>query len=150
MSLKKKLREDLIASLKEKDALKVSVLKMAISSINNEEIKLKKKEKGLSDEEVMKVLMSEAKKRNDSIEAYTEANRPELVKAEEDELLIIKNYLPEEMSDEEIEKIVKEAIENSGATSIQDFGKIMKEAIPKIQGGANGSKVSKIVKKLLG
>ncbi len=148
-ALKQTIRDDLKESLKQKDELKTMVLKMIVSSINNKEIELKKKEEGLSDEEIRKVIKSEAKKRTDAIEAYTKANRQDLSEKEEKELTIIKKYLPEELSNEEIEKIVKETIKETGAKSMQDFGKIMKEAMMKTKGQADGNRVSKIVKELL-
>lgn len=147
--MKKKIQDDLKESLKKKDENKTSTLKMILASINNAEIKFKKKQEGLSEEETQKVIKSEAKKRNEAIEAYTKANRPELAEKEQKELLIIKSYLPEELSDEEVEKIVKEIVQKNGANSQQDFGKTMKEAVAKIQGRADGKKISEMIKKML-
>ncbi|MBU1178842.1 GatB/YqeY domain-containing protein [Patescibacteria group bacterium] len=147
--MKKSIQNDLKESLKKKDENRISVLKMILAAINNAEIKLKKKEDGLSEEETQKAIKSEAKKRSEAIEAYTKANRPELAEKEQKELLIIKSYLPEELSDEEIEKIAEEVIQKTGANSAQDFGKIMKEVLAKTQGRADGKKTSEIVKNML-
>lgn len=148
-NLKTRIQNDLKKALKKKETLRVSVMKMLLSSVLNEEIKLKKKEEGLTDEEIFSSIKSEAKKRQDAIEAYTKADRKELAEQEKKELSILGEYLPEELSDEKIEKIVKEVIEESKANSMQDFGKIMKESMVKIKGQADGKRVSETVKKFL-
>ncbi|MCG2695188.1 GatB/YqeY domain-containing protein, partial [Candidatus Parcubacteria bacterium] len=113
-------------------------------------IKQNKKDEGLTDDEIIKIIKSEAKKRNDAIEAYTKGGRNELAQKEKEELAILKAYLPKELPDEEIEKIVKEAIIETKAESMEEFGNIMKEAMIKLKGQADGKRVSEIVKKLLG
>ena len=142
MALKETIKEDLTNALKEKSELTVSVLKMLVSSINNEEIKQKKKEEGISEEDTEKVVKSEAKKRKDSIDSYQKANREDLAKKEQEELDILKKYLPEEMPDEEIENIVKSVVAETGASSQEDFGKVMKEVMTKTKGQADGKKIS--------
>jgi len=94
-------------------------------------------------------MKSEAKKRQDAAEAYEKAGRPELAEKEKKELSILKDYLPEEISEEEIEEIAKRALEELQVKSIQDFGKIMKEIMTRTKGQADGKKVGEIVKKLL-
>ncbi len=147
--MKQKIQDDLRESFKKGEEPKTTVLKMIVSSIRNKEIELKKKENGLSNEEIQKVIKSEAKKRTDAIEAYTKADRQDLAKKEEEELSVIKTYLPDEISDEEIKKIVKQAIEETESESMQDFGKVMKEAMTRVKGQADGNRVSSVVKKLL-
>ena len=149
MNSKQKIQSDLTTALKEKDYTKISVLKMLLASVINKEIELSKKDEGLPKEEIQKVIRSETKKRHDSIEAYTKADRPDLADKEKRELAVLKPYLPEELPDEKIEKIVKETIEETSADSMQDFGKVMKEAMIKIKGRADGKKVSEAVKKFL-
>ncbi len=149
MALKETIKEDLTNALKEKSELTVSVLKMLVSSINNEEIKQKKKEEGISEEDTEKVVKSEAKKRKDSIDSYQKANREDLAKKEQEELDILKKYLPEEMPDEEIENIVKSVVAETGASSQEDFGKVMKEVMTKTKGQADGKKISEFVRKYL-
>ncbi|MFH1978783.1 MAG: GatB/YqeY domain-containing protein [Patescibacteria group bacterium] len=149
MSLKEKIKNDLTGSLKQREVLKTSVLKMLLASVLNAEIDQKKKDKGLSDTEIERVIKTEAKKRQDAIEAYEKAGRTELAEKEKEELIILRTYLPEEMAEEEIEKIVKTSIEKTKAESMQDFGNVMKEAMAKIAGRADGQTVSSIVKKLL-
>ena len=149
MSLKEKIQKNMISALKEKRALESSVLKMLRAAITNEEIKQGKKDSGLRDEETIKIIRSEAKKRNDAIEAYDKGGRDELAKKEREELEMLKAYLPEELSDEEIEKAVKEAKAETGAESMKEFGNVMKVAMVKLKGQADGKKVSEIAQKLL-
>lgn len=145
MVSKEKIQKSLKESLKEKNEIKNSVLKMLLASIVNLEIQLKKKEEGLTEGETQKVVKSEAKKRRDSIEAYEKAGRNELAKREKEELVILKDYLPKELSDKELSKIAEEAIKKTGA----DFGKTMKEIMAKTKGQADGKKASEIVKQIL-
>ncbi|MCF7835674.1 MAG: GatB/YqeY domain-containing protein [Candidatus Marinimicrobia bacterium] len=149
MGLKDKIKKDIISALKEKDELKSSVLKMLLAAINNGEISAKKKDEGLNDQEIQKIIKSEAKKRKDSIEAYEKAGRKESAEREKDELALLKEYLPQEITDEELEKITKETIDKLEASSMQDFGAVMKEVMKKTEGTADGKKVSEIVKKIL-
>jgi len=149
MNLLGKIKNDIKNALKQQERRKLSVLKLLSAAITNEEIRLGKKETGLTDEEILKVIKSEAKKRKDSIEAYTKAGRNEMANEEKEELLILGLYLPPEMPDEEIEKIVKEAIKETGAGSMADFGKVMKIAMEKIKGQADGNRVGEIAKKFL-
>jgi len=164
MDLKEKIITDLKNALKEKKELEVSVLRMLLAAILNKEkekrAKLAKEEEGLkeeelakksqlTDEEVLEVVSSEAKKRKEAIEGFKQGEREDLVKKEEAELEILKKYLPEQLSEEEIKKLAQEAIEKVGATSLKDIGKVMAELMPKVQGKAEGGLVSKIVKELL-
>ncbi|MFC1751606.1 GatB/YqeY domain-containing protein [Patescibacteria group bacterium] len=149
MSLKDKLQEDMISALKEKKEVEGSVLKMLKSAVINTEIKENKKDDGLSDEEILKIIKSEVKKRNDAISAFTKGGRDELAQKEKKELIILKAYLPKELPDEEIEKIVNAVVTETKASSMTDFGNVMKEAMAKLQGQADGKKVSEMVKKLL-
>lgn len=149
MNLKQKIQTDFKNALKEKKELKTSVLRMLMAAITNQEIKLGKKNEGLDDQETEKAIASEAKKRKDSIEAYRQGGRNDMAENEEKELSILKTYLPEEMSDKETEKIAKEAIVETDAQSMKDFGTVMKTAMAKAQGKAEGDKMSQAVKKIL-
>ena len=97
----------------------------------------------------MSVVQKEAKQRRDSIEEFTKAGRQELADKEQKELEILQKYLPEQLSEEEIKKLVDEAISQTGASNISDMGKVMGALMPKIKGKADGSLVSKIVKESL-
>ncbi len=146
---KQKLREELKQSMLAKDALKTSVLRMLLSAINYYEINKGGAGYEATDEDVIAVIQKEAKQRKDSIEQFTNANRMELVEKEEKELAMLQKYLPEQMGEDEIRKLVKEAIAQTGVTSIADMGKVMGALMPKTKGKADGSLMSKIVKEEL-
>lgn len=148
MSLKERIVSDLTTSMKAKDAARTSVLRMVKASVMNREI-----EKGgeLTDEEMTKALQSLVKQRRDSIEQYEKGGRQELADKERAEIEVIKAYLPQAASQEEIEQAIEQAIEEMGATSIRDMGKVMKAAQARLAGrSADGRIVSEIVKAKLG
>lgn len=147
--LKQQLQEELKQSMLAKTADKTSVLRMLISAIGYHEIQKGGAGYVATEEDVMSVIQKEVKQRKDSIEQYTNANRPELAKKEEQELQMLQAYLPEEMGEEEIKKLVEEAIKQTEATSLQDIGKVMGALMPKTKGKADGGLVSKIVKESL-
>ncbi len=160
--LKEKINQDFKEAFKAKEELKVSVLRMLSSAIKNKEVekrtKLAKsgtaetdleKESQLTDEEVLAVILSEAKRRKDSIAQFEQGGRPELAAAEQSELKILEAYLPEQMGEEEVRKLIKEAIGESGAMSAADIGKVMKVLMPRVKGKADGGMVNKIVKEEL-
>ena len=145
------LKEDLMKALKEamqaKDILKKETITMLRAAILQIE---KDNQKTLSDEEMQVVVSKEVKKRKESIAEFEKADRLDLVDGLKKEIEILSKYLPEQLSDEEVEKIVKEAIEKTGATTARDMGKVMQEVRPKTAGKADGKLVSDLVKKLLG
>lgn len=145
MSLIDQLKSDLNTALKAGDELKLSTLRLLVSAVKNKSIELKR---DLPDDEVIKIISSQAKQRQDSIVAYNRANRPELSKKEQDEFEILKEYLPEPISETEITAAVEEVISEMNATK-SDFGKVMGASIKKLGGYASGQEVSKIVNKLL-
>jgi uncharacterized protein YqeY len=164
MTLKEKIEEDLKNALKEKKEIEVSTLRLLLAAIFNKEkekrYKLSKqkpdlkaenleKESQLVDEEVIEVISSEIKKRKESILEFEKGKREDLVKKEKEEMEILQKYLPEQLSEEELQKLAKEAIEKVRAKEIKDMGKVMAVLMPKIKGHADGSLVSKIVKELL-
>ncbi len=132
--------------MKAKDGTKVSVLRFLMAAIKNREIELKD---SLDDEQVLQEIVSSAKKRRESIEAFRDAGREDLAVKEEAELAILEEYLPEQLSAEEVRKVVQEAILSVGASSPADMGKIMKEVMPKVRGKADGKMVNQIVKESL-
>lgn len=164
MSLKDKIQKDLKAALMEKKEAAVLALRMLGAAVINKEkekrYKISKekpdlkeadldKESRLTDEEILEVIASEAKKRKESIAEFEKGGRQDLVKKEKAELEVLQKYLPEQMSEAEIKKLVKEAIDKVGAKEMKDMGKVMAELMPKIKGRADGQLVSKIVKELL-
>ena len=152
--LKEKIQEDLNSFLKEKKELEVSVLRMVLSAVLNKEKEKrfksgKAEEAPLTDEELIEVLSSEIKKRREAIELYTRGNRPELADKEKKETEILQQYLPEQLSEAEVKKLVKAAVEKVGAKTQKDMGQVMQELMPSVKGKADNSLVSKIVKELL-
>jgi len=147
--MKNQLKEELKQSMLAKDELRTSVLRMLLSAINYLEIQKGGAGYGATDEDVLLAIQKEVKQRKDSIEQYKNAGRQELAEKEEKEMQILNKYLPEQMSEEEITKIVKETILETGATSIADIGKIMGALMPKVKGKADGNLVNKIVRREL-
>lgn len=144
---KQKLRDELKASMIAKDELRTSVLRMLLSSLNYYEIQKGGAGYEADQEDVLTIIQKEVKQRKDSIEQYTNANRKELAEKEQKELEILNVFLPEQMTEEEVTKLVKEAITQTGATSMQDIGKVMGVLMPKVKGKADGNLVSSLVKK---
>jgi hypothetical protein len=146
--LKDKIQEDLKASMFARDELKTSTLRLLLSSLKNYEI-----EKGLNyeanDEDVLTIIGREIKKRREAVDAYTQAGREESAQKEQSELDILGAYQPEQMGEDEIRTIVKNAIEQTGATSMQDMGKLMGVIMPQVKGKADGNLVNKIVRENL-
>lgn len=145
--------------------LEVSVLRQLSAAVLNKEkekrYKISKdkpelsgeeleKESQLADEEVLEIISSEAKKRRESIELFGKGGRQDLVDKEKKEEEILQKYLPEQLSEEDLKNLVKEAVEKTGAKEMKDMGKVMQELTPKVKGKADGSRISKIVKELLG
>jgi len=150
MSLKEKIMSDLKEAMKAKDSDTTMVLRSLKAKILEKEISERKGgESLLSDEQVIDVLFKAAKQRKESIDQFTQGNRPDLVEKEEMELSIIENYLPKMMSEEEVLVEVKSQIEKVGATSIADIGKVMGSLMGKLKGKAEGSTISKVVKEEL-
>lgn len=146
---KKQLQDELKQSMLVKDALKTSVLRLLLSAINYYEIQKGGAGYEATEEDILAVLQKEAKQRHESIEQFQAANRQDLADKEKRELEILKTYLPEQMSEEEIKKLVQVAITQTGASSMQDMGKVMSLLMPKVKGKTDGSLVSSIVKKKL-
>ncbi|PIR73376.1 MAG: aspartyl-tRNA amidotransferase [Candidatus Moranbacteria bacterium CG10_big_fil_rev_8_21_14_0_10_35_21] len=145
MGLKQKIAEDLKSAMKAGDAIKRDALRMMDSMIKNTEIELKKKEAGLSEEEITSVIGRGIKQRKDSVTQYESGGRTDLAEKEKKEIEILSAYLPEQMGEEEVRKIVKETITQSGATSKAEMGKVMGMAMGKMKGQADGTLVKKIV-----
>lgn len=146
---KQKLREELKQSMLARNELKTSVLRLVLSALNYYEI-----EKGgagyeATEEDVLNVIQNQAKQRRDSIEEFKKAERQELVDKESKELELLSVYLPAQMGEEEIAKLVKETISQVGASSMADMGKVMGALMPKVKDKADGNLVSGIVKKEL-
>ena len=150
MTLKQKISEDIKSALKSRDAVCLSTLRMLSAAIANKEIELRKKDIGLSDGEVIEAISSEARRRKDSVAEYERAGRAELAQKEREELAILQSYLPPEIAEDDLVRIVKDGIREAGATSEKDFGKVMKVVMPILKGKASGDRISAVLKKELG
>jgi hypothetical protein len=146
---KKELQEQLKESMLARNALRTSVLRLLLSAINYYEIQKGGAGYEATEEDILSVTQNQAKQRRDSIEEFKKANRQELVDKESKELEILSVYLPAQMGEEEITKLVKEAISEIQATSMADMGKVMGALMPKVKGKTDGNLVSGIVKKEL-
>lgn len=146
--LKEKLEADLTAALKAHDDVRKRTLRMALSAVTNEE-KAGKSERTLTDDEVIKVLAREAKKRREAAEAFDQGGRADSAQAERDEGAVLETYLPKQLTDEELAQIVKAAIAESGAEGPRAMGAVMKIVNPKVAGLAEGGRVAAEVKKQL-
>ena len=150
MTLVERINEDLKASMKAQDAPRTGVLRMAKAALMNREID---KKSALTDDETVKVLQGLVRQREDSVFQFRKANRPELVRKEEAEIEVLKSYLPDEATDEDIETAVKKAVAETGASSAKDMGKVMKAALAALQAAgrpADGKKVNEAVRRRLG
>ncbi|MBU8870815.1 MAG: GatB/YqeY domain-containing protein [Gemmatimonadales bacterium] len=141
-----RLKSEIIVAMKAKAKDRLGVLRMMQAAVKQVEVD---ERRDLSDEDVLKVLTSYAKKVKDQIKSYGEGGRADLLAAAEAELVIVNEFLPAEISDEELEKIVVGVIQETGATGPADMGRVMKAIMPKTAGRADGSRVSAMVKKSL-
>jgi len=146
MSLEKKLLEDMKSALKGGDKIRLETIRGVRAQIKNAQI-----DKGgeLSEEELIQVLMSAAKKRKEAIEQYAAGGRQDLVDLESQELKIIESYLPEQMGADEIARIADEVIKEVNAASVKDMGKVMGAIMPKVKGKADGKIVQQVVREKL-
>jgi uncharacterized protein YqeY len=150
MTLVERITQDLTASMKAKDAARTSVLRMAKAALKNREID---KGEPLDDPEVVKALQSLVKQREDSAEQYTKGGRPELAEKENAEITVLKEYLPAEVSDEEIAVVIDKVIQETGASSPKDIGKVMKAAMAALAESGktvDGKRVNAVARKKLG
>jgi len=146
MSVSEKISADYKEALKAGDKNRVSVLRMIKSSMKYKEIE---KKAPLTDEEVQAILMSSVKRAKESIEQFSKAGREDLVSKEKEEMLVVQEYLPKQLGEDDVKKIVKDLIAEEGASGAKDTGKVMKSAMARLKGQADGKLVSKIVKELL-
>ncbi|PKW09058.1 hypothetical protein SAMN05428944_3792 [Streptomyces sp. 1222.5] len=149
-TLKSKLHDDLNAAIKERDELRSSTLRLTLAAITKEEVAGKEKRE-LSDDEVLKVITREAKKRREAADAFAQGGRAESAEREKAEGEVLAEYLPKQMSDDELDAIVAQAVEEAkaGAEGPRAMGAVMKIVNPKVAGQAEGGRVAAAVKKLL-
>ena len=145
--LREKLAEDMRAAMKARESVRVATLRMAMTAVKNAQVEAGHE---LDDDEVVGVLTKEAKKRRESITAYTDAGRDDLADTETAELAVLEAYLPEQLSEHEIAALIDAAIAETGATDVKAMGQVMQAVMPKVQGRADGSTVSALVRARLG
>jgi uncharacterized protein len=146
LSLIARLEGELTAAMKERDAARRDALRLMLSSLRSAEKEL---QRPLSDEEELQVLQRERKRRLESIEAFRSGEREAQAAAEEAELAVLEEFMPEPLSEDEIEQIVDDAIAEVGATSMRDLGRVMADVMPQVAGRADGSTVSQLVREKL-
>ena len=144
--IKKKLDDDLKQAMKDGDIIKRSVLRLLLSSIHNAEIA---KKAALDNSDILGIIAKEVKQRNESIEAFKQGNRNDLVVKEEAELAILQAYLPQQMTRDEIVEAARKVITQVGAQGPADKGKVMKELMPTMKGKADGKLINDVVTELL-
>lgn len=146
MSLKTVLHKSLTEAMKSRDELRKVPLRLVLAAIQEAEIN---KQDELDDIEVLRLIQKEAKARLDTIADAQKAERPDLVERAEAELAILKEFMPEELSQEKITALIQETIAEVGANSMADMGQVMKALMPKLQGRADGGQVSQLVRQIL-
>ena len=146
LSLEEIIFNDMKKALKENEKLKLSTLRLIRAAIKNAEISKKEK---LTEDEVIGIVSSNLKKLEESLDMFTKGQRPELAEKAKKEIEIVKKYLPEQLSEEEVEKIVKETIAKFGFKGLQNIGPAMREIMPQLKGKADGKMVNKMVRDLL-
>jgi uncharacterized protein YqeY len=146
MSLIARLETELTAAMKQRDTARRDALRLILSSLRAAEKEL---QRPLHDDEELQVLQRERKRRLESAEAFRAGGREEQAQTEESELAVLEEFMPEPLSEEELERIVDDAIAEVGATSMRDLGRVMADVMPQIAGRADGSAVSQIVREKL-
>jgi len=146
MTLKQKIEQDLLDFMRSKDEIGRNTLRMVIAAIKLFEVE---KSSPIDDQALLSIIQKEIKIRRDSVVEFEKGKRADLIDSTNKEILILEHYLPKQLSDAEIEEIVRAAKIETGASSISDMGKVMKSALPVVAGRASSDRVSQIVRKLL-
>jgi uncharacterized protein YqeY len=146
MTLSEQIKKDLFASMKAGDSLRTSVLRMLLSEMNYKQIELQRE---LNEADILGVISREVKKRKEAIESFTAGGRTQQAAGEEQEMAMLKSYLPQQMSEEEIRKEVMKITERLSDQEKTNFGLVMKVVAPELKGRADGALVAKIVKDIL-
>jgi len=146
MTIKNKVDQEMILAAKATDKIRLSALRMLKNGLHNREIDLKRE---LNEAEFFQLLSGMVKQRRDSIEQFEKGGRPDLVEKEEAELKVIREFMPAQMSETELDAIIAEAIRETGAAGVRDMGKVMKILMPRVTGKADGKTVGEKVKLML-
>ena len=146
MSLIAKIEDDLKEAMRARDELRTGTLRLTLAALRSSEKELGRP---LKDDEELQVLQRERKRRTEAAEAFRDAGREEQASQEERELDVIEEFMPEPLAEEELERIVDDAIAENGATSLRDLGRVMADVMPQVAGRADGSAVSQLVREKL-
>ena len=146
MDINAKLNDEMVIAAKAKDKVRLSAIRMLKTALHNKEIDLMRP---LNETETLQIISAMVKQRKDSIEQFAKGGRNDLVEKEEAELKVVQEFMPAQMSDDEVESIIKKAIAEAGAVSVKDMGKVMKVLMPLLTGKADGKMVGEKVKALL-
>jgi hypothetical protein len=146
MSLEERLIEEMKGAMKSSDKLRLSTIRMIRSAVKNKEIEIRKT---LEDEDVVKVIQAMVRKGEESVEQFQTGGRTDLVEKEKKEIEILKSFLPQPLSQDQILKIIDQSIQETQASSLKDIGKVMKSVMPKIGGKADGKLINQLVKERL-
>ena len=146
MDINTRLNDEMVIAAKAKDKVRLSAIRMLKTALHNKEIDLMRP---LNESETLQIISAMVKHRKDSIEQFAKGGRTDLVEKEEAELKVVQEFMPAQMSDDEVESVIKKAIAEAGAVSIKDMGKVMKVLMPQLTGKADGKMVGEKVKALL-
>jgi hypothetical protein len=146
MGLEERLIEEMKEAMKSSDKLRLSTIRMIRSNIKNKEIEIRKP---LDDETIQRVIQGMVRKGEESLDQFKLGGRMDLVEKESKEIEILKSYLPQSLTQEEVIKIIDQTIEETQVTSLKDLGKVMKSVMPKLQGKADGKLINQLVKERL-
>jgi uncharacterized protein len=147
MALKAGIQDAMKSAMKQGDRVALDTLRLLLSVLHNEEIKVRRE---LTDGEVQKVIATLCKQRMESIELFNKGGRGDLVSKEEAELRLLQRFLPELLSEEEVRSLIRTSIDEVGAKGVQDLGKVMKQVMPKVTGRSDGRRVNELAKEILG
>jgi uncharacterized protein YqeY len=146
MGLEERLVEEMKQAMKSNEKLRLSTIRMIRTSVKNKEIEIRKK---LEDEEILRVIQGMLRRSEESVEQFRAGGRMDLVEKETQEMEILKSFLPQSLSQEEILKVIDETIQDSQASSLKDLGKVMKSVMSKLAGKADGKLINQLVKERL-
>lgn len=147
VALKVEIQEAMKAAMKSGDRLALSALRLVLSALHNEEIRLRRE---LTMEEIHRTITTLCKQRTEAIDLFRKGGRAELAEKEEAELRVLQQFLPQPLSENEVRNLIKVSIDEVGAKNIQDLGKVMKQLMPRVSGRADGKRVNELAKELLG
>lgn len=147
MGLKAEIQNAMKGAMKSGDRVTLSTVRLLLSAIHNEEIRARRE---LTEEETLKVVSSLCRQRQESIDSFRRGGRSDLVEKEQGELEVLRGFLPQPLSEEELRGLIQSTIEEIGAGGVQDLGRVMKEVMPKVGGRTEGRRVNELAKEMLG